>query len=124
MCARAHLAHEHPSIQASERCRTGSPMRTYNLFRSKRACHFVCAVAEDWAVPTFIDAGGWEFAGHVREPDRRPIGFDLRAAAESSRFHGFYLFQSFGIPGSDKLPGPRPGPRVLGLGATSDASAV
>jgi hypothetical protein len=82
-------------------------MRTYNLFRRKRACHLVCAVAEDCTIPTFIDAGGWEFAGQVRDPDRRPIGFDPRAAAEASRFHGFYLFQSFGVPGSNKLPGPR-----------------
>src|SRR3954466_9697324 len=82
-------------------------MRTYNLLRRKRACHLVCAVAEDCTIPTFIDAGGWEFAGQVRDPDRRPIGFDPRAAAEASRFQGFYLFQSFGVPGSNKLPGPR-----------------
>ena len=47
------------------------------------------------------------FAGQVRDPDRRPIGFDLRAAAEASRFQGFYLFQSFGLPGSGTQPGPR-----------------
>jgi hypothetical protein len=82
-------------------------MRTYNLFRRKWACHLVCAVAEDCTVPTFIDAGGWEFVGNVREPDSRPFGFDPPAAAEGSRFHGFYLFQSFGIPERGKMPGPR-----------------
>jgi len=53
-------------------------------------------VAEDCTVPAFIDAHRWEFVGKVREPDTRPVGFDPRAAAESSRFQGFYLFQSFG----------------------------
>jgi hypothetical protein len=79
-------------------------MRTYNLFRRKWACHLVYAVAEDYIVPSFIDADGWEFVGNIRERDSRPIGFDPRAAAEATRFHGFYLFQSFGVPGSNKLP--------------------
>jgi len=91
-------------------------MRTYNLFRRKRANHLVCAVAEDCTIPTFIDAGEWEFAGQVRESDRRPIGFDPRAAAEGSRFQGFYLVQSFGLPGSGKLPSPcGPEPRSLAM---------
>jgi hypothetical protein len=91
-------------------------MRTYNLFRRKGASHLVCAVAEDCAVPTFIDADGWGFGGKVREPNSRPIGFDPRAAAEGSRFHGFYLFQSFGIPERGKLPGPRgPEPGSLAM---------
>jgi hypothetical protein len=63
-------------------------MRTYNLFLRKRANHRVCAVAEDCTIPTFIDTGEWEFAGQVRESDRRPIGFDPRAAVEGSRFQG------------------------------------
>ena len=77
-------------------------MRTYNLFRRKWACHLVCAVAEDCTVPSFIGADRWEFVGKVREPDSYPVGFDTRAAAEGSRFQGFYLFQSFGALRSDK----------------------
>jgi hypothetical protein len=91
-------------------------MRTYNLFLRKRANHRVCAVAEDCTIPTFIDTGEWEFAGQVRESDRRPIGFDPRAAVEGSRFQGVYLFQSFGLPGIGELPSLRgPEPRSLAM---------
>jgi hypothetical protein len=67
-------------------------MRTYNLFQHRRASRFVCAVAAGCAVPGFV-ATAWEFVGSVSHPGSWPAGFDARAAADGSRFHGFYLFQ-------------------------------
>jgi len=70
-------------------------MRTYNLFRRRQEGELICAVAEDDAVPGFIDAG-WEFAGTITEPAGCPLGSILRAA-DGSRFHGFCLFENAGV---------------------------
>lgn len=69
-------------------------MHAYNLFRRKRKQDFYCAVPEDRAVPTFLQAETWEFDRRVEEPARAPFGFDPKAAREGSRFNGFYLFQA------------------------------
>jgi hypothetical protein len=67
-------------------------MRAYNLFQHKCASRFVCAVAKGSAVPGFMGTA-WEYVGSVGGAASLPAGFDPRAAAEGSRFHGFYLFQ-------------------------------
>ena len=67
----------------------------YNLFRGKRGPELFCAVPEDWPVPRFVDATGWEFAGKADEPAAVPLGFDQEAASTGVRLNGYYLFAAF-----------------------------
>ena len=70
-------------------------MHAYNLFRRKDEKTLYCAVPEDRIVPEFLTAKAWEFGGKVEEPTTTLVGLDLRAAAKTVRFNGFYLFQAF-----------------------------
>ncbi|MFE1600956.1 hypothetical protein [Methylobacterium sp. ID0610] len=68
-------------------------MRSYNLFRLKDPNGLVCAVPEDYAVPSFVTGARWIFDGKLDGTVARPLGFDRAAAATAVRFNGFYLFQ-------------------------------
>ncbi|ACL57755.1 hypothetical protein [Methylobacterium nodulans] len=67
-------------------------MRSYNLFRLKDPSGLVCAVPEDYAVPSFVTGSRWVFDGKL-DGSAHPLGFDRAAAATAVRFNGFYLFQ-------------------------------
>jgi hypothetical protein len=64
----------------------------YNLFRNRDREDLCCAVPEDKPVPAFVTDQGWTFAGPVGG-QKRPRGFDGRAADEGARLNGFYVFQ-------------------------------
>jgi hypothetical protein len=70
-------------------------MRSYNLFRHKGRENLLCAVPEEREVPSFVTGQVWTYSGRIRGRDQGPFGFDPRAAAESVRFNGFYLFADF-----------------------------
>lgn len=70
-----------------------SAMRTYNLFNRTEQEELVCAVPEDWPVPSFIRGPPWEFAGRLEGTSVPTRSFNREAAATSVRYNGFYLFQ-------------------------------
>jgi hypothetical protein len=67
--------------------------RGYNLFRNRQRPALVCAVPEDYPVPSFIAGEDWVFKRSLRPADVPPQGFDAAAALAGVRFNGFYLFQ-------------------------------
>jgi hypothetical protein len=69
--------------------------RSFNLFRRVDAPELRCAVPQDRAVPRFITADGWEFAGTLSDGESSPTGFDARAAGPLSGWNGFYIFESW-----------------------------
>ena len=70
-------------------------MRTYNLFRGKGQNALFCAVPEERSVPSFLTSRRWEFSGRLDGQQRRPRGFDFKAARAASRFNGYYFFLDF-----------------------------
>jgi hypothetical protein len=78
----------------SERAQTQPETRdrAYNLFRNKQRPDLVCAVPEDYPVPSFLVEEGWVFARPLRPLDLPPPGFHARAAAAGVRYNGFYVF--------------------------------
>jgi PAS domain-containing protein len=65
----------------------------YNLFRNKSRPEILCAVPEDYPIPSFISSEQWTYVGSLRSGAARPPGFCNRAATTGVRFNGFYLFQ-------------------------------
>jgi hypothetical protein len=71
-------------------------MYAFNLFRSTEPDDgLVCAVPEERSVPPFVVGPYWQFGGRIQGQETTPLGFDRKAAVESVRFNGFYLFASF-----------------------------
>lgn len=68
-------------------------MRTFNIFRAKRADELCCAVPEGRPVPAFVRDDAWSFSGKLHEGAAPPRGFDPHGAHAGARFNGFYLFQ-------------------------------
>jgi hypothetical protein len=66
--------------------------RGYNLFRNKQRPELICAVPEDYPVPSFLAEDGWVFERPLRPLDLPPPGFHARAASAGVRFNGFYMF--------------------------------
>jgi hypothetical protein len=77
-----------------EQARTQPEMRErgYNLLRNKQRPELVCAVPEDYPVPSFVSDEEWLFDRPLRSSDPPPPGFHARAASAGVRFNGFYLF--------------------------------
>jgi len=73
---------------------------TYNLFRSEDLADLYCAVPEDRAVPSFVQAGAWSYDGKLLD-EGAPRAFDHAAAMIGVRFNGFHLFQDLGSPSSE-----------------------
>ncbi|QRM30384.1 hypothetical protein JO965_05065 [Microvirga sp. VF16] len=65
----------------------------YNLFGNSQRPEILCAVREDYPIPSFITSEQWVYVGSLRSDDARPPGFDNRAAATGVLFNGFHLFQ-------------------------------
>ena len=70
---------------------------TYNLFRSEDLDALYCAVPEDRAVPSFVQAGAWSYDRKLLN-EGAPRAFDDAAASIGVRFNGFHLFQDLGSP--------------------------
>jgi PAS domain-containing protein len=64
----------------------------YNLFRNKQRPEILCAVPEEYPIPSFIESEQWAYVGTLRPGDPQPPGFGNRAATTGVRFNGFYLF--------------------------------
>src|SRR3954467_6961723 len=84
-------AHEHPALASLGSVKYWP---AFNLFRHKLKPDLICAVPEDYPVPSFIEGSTWAFAGKVSEPITIPLGFKSKAAEAGVRFNGFYLFQA------------------------------
>ncbi len=65
----------------------------YNLFRNQQRPEILCAVPENYPIPSFVSSEGWAYGGSLQSRDARPPGFCDRAATTGVRFNGFYLFQ-------------------------------
>jgi hypothetical protein len=63
----------------------------YNVFRRTTEPELLCVVRSDYAVPTFIRRGEWEFV-------ETPVRFSTATADESMRYNGFYLFLALAVP--------------------------
>jgi PAS domain-containing protein len=63
----------------------------YNLFRNKQRPEILCAVPEEYPIPSFIGPEQWAYVGTLHSDDPRPSGFGDRAATTGVRFNGFYL---------------------------------
>jgi hypothetical protein len=68
-------------------------MCNYNLFSHPDRLELICAVPEIMPVPSFIAGPPWSFVGCVNDCASLSSGFNHRAAEESVRYNGFYLFQ-------------------------------
>jgi hypothetical protein len=84
-------AHERPALASLG---SAKYWPAFNLFRHKLKQDLLCAVPEDYPVPSFLDGSTWAFAGKVSEPTTIPPGFNSKAAEAGMRFSGFYLFQT------------------------------
>ena len=68
--------------------------RVYNLFRNNQRSKLICAVPEEYPVPSFISGEAWSFEGVLHAQDRAPSGYNDKAARAGVRYNGFYLFQA------------------------------
>lgn len=71
-----------------------APAHAYNLFRNKERPGILCAVPEDYPIPSFLAPEQWTFEQALRSSDARPLGFNDKAAYAGVRLNGFYLFQA------------------------------
>jgi hypothetical protein len=83
----------HESAQA----RPKEPVCAYNLFRNKQRPEILCAVLEDYPVPSFLGPEQWAFHQALRSADARQPGFNDKAAYAGVRFNDFYLFQATAV---------------------------
>lgn len=90
----------HGSTQVGPR----APAHAYNIFRNKERPEILCAVPEDYPIPSFVAPEQWTFEHALRSSDARPLGFNDKAADAGVRFNGFYLFQA--TAGRTKVPAP------------------
>jgi hypothetical protein len=64
----------------------------YTLFRHHRMADFLCAIPQDWPVPSFIVGPTWTYAATTAPGVPRPLGFNDDAARYSCQLQGFYTF--------------------------------